>query len=238
MILSAGFEMKKILFGLFCVIASTANAQSIYDKCISAIDSGDSSALQEIASTVKRLKYPGVNAKKAEKCLETAFEKEFEFDPASGMFVDGAEAAERKKQKAKNKEQQSKIIEISNKLGCHRKKLENIEKLKLAQLQVFIDENNSLIGARTFAACVALNESDPNTAILNSICREAFANTLHPDLDVDKEFLDILVVAEEANLEATAKLQAELSKLQMGSGGKKSSSDFQAVIDDALSPCE
>jgi hypothetical protein len=143
-----------------------------------------------------------------------------------------------KKQKTKNKERQSKIIEISNKLGCHRKKLENIEKLKLAQLQVFIDENNSLIGARTFAACVALNESDPNKAILNPICRDAFANTLHPDLDVDREFLNILVNAEEANLDATAKLQAELSKLQMGGGSEESSSDFQAVIEEALAPCD
>ena len=230
--------MKNILFGLFCLVASTANAQSIYDKCIAAIDSGDSSALQEIAATVKRLKYPGINAKKAEKCLETAFEKDFEFDPASGMFVDGAEAAERKKQKAENKERQSKIIAISNKLGCHRKKLENIEKLKLAQLQVFIDENNSFIGARTLAACLALNESDPNKAILNPICRDAFANTLHPDLAVDREFLNILVNAEEANLDATAKLQAELSKLQMDGVNKESSSDFQAVIEEALAPCD
>jgi len=230
--------MKNILFGLFCLVASTVNAQSIYDKCIAAIDTGDASALQEIATTVKRLKYPGINAKKAEKCLETAFEQDFEFDPASGMFVDGTEAAERKKQKAENKERQSKIIEISNKLGCHRKKLENIEKLKLAQLQVFIDENNSFIGARTYAACVALNKSDPNTAILNPICRDVFANTLHPDLDVDRDFLNILVNAEEANLDATAKLQAELSKLQMGGGKKESSSDFQAVIEEALAPCD
>ena len=232
------FVMKKILFGLFCVVASTTNAQSIYDKCIAAIDAGDSSALIEIATTIKRLKYPGINAKKAEKCLETAFEKDFEFDPTSGMFVDGAEAAERKKQKAENQERQSKIIEISNKLGCHRKKLENIEKLKLAQLQVFINENNSFIGARTLAACVDLNKSDPYKAILNPICRDVFTNTLHPDLDVDKGLLDILVDAEGANLDATAKLQAELSKLQMGSGAKESNSDFQGLIDEALAPCD
>ena len=232
------FIMKKILFGLFYIVASTTNAQSIYDKCMAAIDAEDSSALIEIATTVKRLKYPGINAKKAEKCLESAFEKDFEFDPSSGMFVDGAEAAERKKQKAENKERQSKIIEISNKLGCHRKKLETIEKLKLAQLQVFIDENNSFIGARTLAACVQLNESDPYKAILNPICRDSFANTLHPDLDVDKGFLDILIDAEGANLDATAKLQAELSKLQMGSGGKKNSSDFQGLIEEALAPCD
>ena len=230
--------MKKILFGLFCMIASTTNAQSIYDKCIAAIDAGDSAALQEIATTVKRLKYPGVNAKKAEKCLETAFEKEFEFDPSSGMFVDGVEAAERKKQKAANKERQTKIIEISNKLGCHRKKLENIYKLQAAQLQVFFDDNNSFITVRTYSACVELNEKDPHEAILNPICREAFAKTLHPDLEVDREFLDKLNIAEVTNRGSIAKLETELSELQMGGSDKKSNSDFQDVVDDALATCE
>ena len=229
--------MRKILICLFCLAASTANAQSIYDKCIAAIEAQDASKLEEIATTVKRLKYPGINAKKAEQCLETAYGKDFEFDPATGSFVDGEEAAKRKQQKAANKERQSKIAEISNKLGCHRKKLENIDTLKAAQIRVFYDENASLIELRTYSACVQLNAKDSNAAILNPICREVFNKTLHPDLELDSDFLDKLDRAEKANREASNKLQAELSKLQMGSGPKKSSSDFQELIEDALTPC-
>lgn len=217
--------------------ASAANSQSIYDKCIAAIEAQDASKLKEIATTVKRLKYPGINAKKAEQCLEEAFGKDFEFDPATGSFVDGEEAAERKKQKAANRERQTKIAEISNRLGCHRKKLENIDRLRAAQIRVFYDNNASLIELRTYAACVELNSADPSSAILNPICREVFQNTLHPDLELDNDFLDKLDVAEKANREASDKLQAELSKLQMDSSLKKSNSDFRELIEDALTPC-
>ena len=59
-----GYAKDFDMFALF--MASTANAQSIYDKCIAAIEAQDTSKLEEIATTVKRLRYPGINAKKAD----------------------------------------------------------------------------------------------------------------------------------------------------------------------------
>lgn len=46
------------------------------------------------------------------------------------------------------------------------------------------NQNTQLVEDRTYDACKKLHLSEPDVAILNPICRQAFLNGFHPDLDL------------------------------------------------------
>ena len=116
--------------------------------------------------------------------------------------------------------------------------MDKIATLRVDQVKLFKAQSSDLILNLTHAACVDLNATDPSAAILNPICREHFTKFLHPDIEFENDFTEKLDIAEAANRKASAKLQSELSALQIGSSTSKGYAAYNDIIEDALTPCD
>jgi len=67
---------------------------------------------------------------------------------------------------------------------CVTNRLEELEAEREGLAAEVISANEKFIAQRTLQACKILNQEDSNAAILNPICRQAFKDALHPDLDL------------------------------------------------------
>lgn len=217
-----------------------ANAQGIYDKCIAAIDAGDTQKVMELANTVKRLKFPGVNAEKAETCLETAFGGDFILDFSSGSFIDGEAAAELQKEKDKRKLAAQKTSALGLAKSCHQDKLDKIERLEKVYGQVRKNSNDKLINELTQKACMRMHEDNPFDAILHPVCRATFIQGVHPDLDITNDLkvanmLGVITANSEAEI---ARIDDELDALYRNGQQSDQGKTISEILGDLQKPCE
>lgn len=72
-----------------CLVCGPALSQtSIYDRCISAIEAGDSTTVTALATTIQRFNsIPTNDLDSATECVSQAVSEPMKFDTASGRFV-------------------------------------------------------------------------------------------------------------------------------------------------------
>lgn len=216
-------------------VGTQAQAQSIYDKCIAAIETNDTQTVETLAATIRRLTNPGVNTKKGLKCLEEAYGVVFELNFATGKFVGGPEASALKE--ASNKK--GKLLE---KQRCLIRKGKALSDLMASLTKTISAENERLIGDATVVACSALHDDNPNEAILNPICREVFKNGFHPDIDLTELGATYKKITSEQVSTTTLQLtvEAEIAALDNNSGIQKqtSASKVKSLEETAFQTCE
>lgn len=220
--------------------SGAANAQGIYDKCMAAIEAGDDEVVKELAATVKRLKYPGVNADKAETCLEEAYGGDFVLDFSTGEFVDGDAAAALQKQKDERKNLLERKGTLREQQQCHQDKLNTIDKLYAANQLILENSNNKLVQELTVNACTDLHEKDPYDAILHPICRNIFLKNIHPDLDTTAE-LDTFNLLKEIKARSEseiARLENELVSLSKKGQEQEEQKPIANILEELLQPCD
>ena len=234
------FKSVGAVTAIFITFAGATNAQSIYDQCITAIEAGDKAKVVELATTVKRLKYPGVNEKKAEKCLETAFETDFEIDYRSGEFVDSAAAAAIKQEKEERARRLAETKKLQEKISCHKGKVTKVDDLIKAQEMLMSASNKAVINNLTLRACLDLHKSNPFAAILNPICRSAFSESLHPDLEIEadqKIYRQLSEVKVNSQIEII-QLQAKIDAIFDVQSDKEGNNEYDDILADLMVPCD
>lgn len=180
--------MKNTLYLLVALVglSSPVHAQSMssYDRCMSALNNGDMENVVTQASIIKdQVNVANVNVEKGEKCLEAAFGGNYAYSRKTLRWVSGAAAIEAEKA---NELRQAKASVLTE-LRCLTEKIEAIE-IVYQGLEVGVRAaNNSLIKDVTLKACQRLHSKNPDNAILNPICHEAFTLSLHPELALDEE---------------------------------------------------
>jgi len=234
------FKRVGAVIAVFITFAGAANAQGIYDQCIIAIEAGDQAKVVELATTVKRLKFPGVNAKKAETCLETAFETDFELDYGSGEFVDSLAAAELKKHKEERKRLLAESRVLQEKISCHKGKISKANDVIEGQSMLLSTSNNQVIKDLTLEACLALHKSDSYAAILNPICRSAFSENLHPDLDISvaQDLYWQLSEVKAKSQREIIQLQAKIDAIFDVQADEEEKSKYENILAEIMAPCD
>lgn len=174
------------LFATLLGLSSPIYAQSMnsYDKCMIALSNGDKESVVKQATIIKdKFNVSFANLEKGEKCLEAAFGGNYAYSSATLRWVSGVAAIEAEKAL---KLRQAKAS-IETELRCLTKKNEAIVSVYQGLEAVVMASNNSVIKDRTLKACERLHSKDPDAAILDPICQEAFKVSLHPELVLDKE---------------------------------------------------
>ncbi|MBO6899331.1 MAG: hypothetical protein JJ868_18360 [Shimia sp.] len=211
-------KINQLLAAMTCAFLGTGlHAQdSIYERCVEAIDAGDANLVSELADTIRGFNsHPAREFKFARQCVSFAEQREMLWDYETDEFISKEEFNNRQAQKQENQE---KIRERNEALQEQRKRLQSdlghLEKrascvnAKLSQMNTdfeainkrFEQSNQALILDETHQACVELYSSDKPAAMINSTCVEAFQRKGHPSL----------VFSESEQL---AKLSAELLEL-------------------------
>lgn len=228
---------------LICISSAQAQATAnSYEKCVAAIEVGDIDEVRSLAAIIEtKLNLTSDNLENAKKCLEAAYDDVYEYHPDSKKWVKGAKAIELRKMIAARAEE-NRIKVKQNQLKGQRRCLlgkigaiEDIEKFIFDGLHT---QNKKIIETKTLNACIELNNADPNAAILNPVCREAFTQKLHPDVetqDLAKQFQELAsekVMAQYLLVENSD----ELAKLDT----KKSTStaEDKSVWEQAFKTCE
>ena len=180
--------MKNTLYLLAALLglSSPIHAQSMnpYDKCTIALSNGDMESVVTQASIIRdKVNVSFANVEKGEKCLEAAFGGNYAYSSKTLRWVSGAAATETEKAL---KLRQAKAT-IETELRCLTKKNEAIESIYQGLEAVVRASNNSVIKELTLKACERLHSKNPDAAILDPICQEAFKVSLHPELVLDKE---------------------------------------------------
>lgn len=179
--------MKKLSQSICTIMLVTcaglvhAQSTTTYDKCLMALEEGDTEQAQRLATVIESKKnLTDENIIKGTRCLEEAWGETYWYHPDYKFWVKG-EKAITLKQAAATREVREKLM---RKQRCLLKKEKALDDLKDNLLDTISVENDILIRESTEIACAKLHEENPDAAILNPICRKAFENDLHPDLDI------------------------------------------------------
>ena len=220
-------------------LSSPIHAQSMnsYDKCMIALSNGDMESVVTQASIIKdKVNVSFANVEKGKKCLEAAFGGNYAYSSKTLRWVSGTAAIEA--EKALKLEQAK--ASISTELRCLTKKIEAIESVYQGVEVGVRAKNVSLIKDVTLKACQRLHSKNPDTAILNPICHEAFKVSLHPELDLDEE-IELFSRLSEERLKVVRR-QAVLNLKQEELTGAKSnlqvSGGQASLIEVAFQSCE
>lgn len=164
------------------LVCGPAFAQStIFEKCISAIESGDTDAVVQFAATIQRLNtISSANTDFANRCVSEALGKNVKFEPRLGGFFDAQELES--KRATNDALVEEKFRRAAAQLEAQRAQLEAQRRVELRK-----ELNRSLLAEDIYETCVELYYVDKSRAVLNSLCIESFTVRGHPRL---KDFLE------------------------------------------------
>lgn len=168
--------MRHICTAIFVIlVCGPAFAQStIFEKCISAIEAGDTDAVIQFAATIQRLNtISAANIDFASRCVSEALGKNVKFEPRLGGFFDAQELESKRATDAALAEEGKRRVEAQ---------LEAKRRVELRK-----ELNRSLLAEDIYETCVELYYVDKSRAVLNSLCVESFTVRGHPRL---KDFLE------------------------------------------------
>ena len=232
--------MKLFISAIFMVIGfvSSVNGQTMmntYTKCVVALENGDMDQVKSLAAVIaKKKNLTRDSIEKGKKCLEAAFDEIYEYHPDYKYWVKGEKAVALKQMLSTRKIRD----QLAKRESCLSKKIAAIALSKEAILGLLTEDNNSFIAERTFEACVGLNETNPDAAILNPVCREAFAQKLHPELENEyllKEFQK-LEAEQGPALSDLARITKELDELL--NRNKNTGPNQDSLREQAFQTCE
>lgn len=232
--------MKLFISAIFMVIGfvSSVNGQTMmntYTKCVVALENGDMDQVRSLAAVIATKKnLTRDSIEKGKKCLEAAFDEIYEYHPDYKYWVKG--------EKAVALTQMLATREVRNRLmrkeRCFVQKFEAIEAMKKVILKDLTAENKSMIGKRTMAACIELNNTDPNAAILNPICREAFTQKLHPDLENQELLQQFQELDAEEVMASLSRLENSIELAKLDDKKLAPTAASKSVREQAFQTCE
>jgi hypothetical protein len=220
----------------FVAISSPSHSQtpSIYEKCIAAIESGAEEEVNKLAEVMKFKGHLDKNDMAAgEKCLESAYNINFEYHLLFNRWISGDEADRYEIYSAKQEKRNS----ILRKRVCYGEKLKAIEKSILSVKAIIEGRNESLVAQITKDACMEINKKDRHAAVLDPVCRQVFLDGMHPDLtkdDLGDAYSSLVSEFTQAG-QRLAELNAELDDLD---GRSAEVVESESVLQKALASCE
>ena len=141
-------------------LASTSNAQSIFDKCLQQLSDDDISSAKNSANTIKRLSgITGSNIIKAEECLSGVMGQPYIFSLEQGKLLPQVE------------------VNIQQNRA---KAAEELAAAKLAE-ELRVQRNVKAAVLLTVETCTKFYRKDAEAAILNPVCNDLFLKIGLPD---------------------------------------------------------
>ena len=222
---------------VFVTCAGLVHAQSTttYDKCLIALEEGDIDQAQRLAAVIESKKnLTEENVIKGTRCLEEAWGETYWYHPDYKFWVKG-EKAITLKQAAATREVREKLMRKQRCLLAKSSAIDDLRKIILDELDT---ENKQLIGERTLAACIELNDADPTAAILNPICREAFTQKLHPDLENQYLLGQFQKLDSEDVMVSLDLIETQLELAKLDNKKAPSTTDGKSISERAFQTCE
>ena len=171
--------MRIILTFVLLVLSGQALAQeSIYDRCVAAVDDENLPKTKELAATIKRFSnYSARDLPKAEKCISYAEGTDLMFDYKSQKFQPKGQVLEKRENTAKAYQDKVKAEQA----------LKEIERKRREALRKLGELNKTRISEGVYNACVALFNQDEISAMTNDTCIKSFSANGHPNLSLYDE---------------------------------------------------
>ena len=141
-------------------LSSTAQAQSVFDSCLSQLAANDLVSAKASAKMIKRMRgTSGDNIPKAEDCLSGAFGETYLFDLDTGKIVTEAEVISQDNLKAEA---------AARKASASAREQRLQDSIQAAEIL-------------TVRTCFSLYRKDTEAAILNPVCNRLFMQIGLPD---------------------------------------------------------